>query len=64
MNIIKCMAEHASEKVEKAGGSPLPVTEGSFREALTNVLTNDYSKLVKKYGDDVMGFFCLYMDWE
>jgi len=64
MSIIKCMAEYTNEKAEKAGSYPAVITEDVFMEALINVLTNDYPKLVKRYGRSVVGFFCIIMDWE
>lgn len=60
MNIIKCMAEHATDKAKHIA----KIDEDVLRAAITNVLEKDYAKLVSKYGEDVMGFFCIYMDWE
>ena len=60
MNIIKCMAEYTAEKVKHTA----KVDEEIFRAAITKVIEEDYAKLVSKYGEDVIGFFCIYMDWE
>ncbi len=60
MGIIKCMSDTAAEQSKH---DSVLVTEELFREALAHVLVDDWEKLTKRYGDDIFGFFCLFVEW-